>query len=144
MLFKSSKFFDSKSKKTVKLVFQKLILLKTCVIILWNIDNYRSICVNFSIFFCMLQVKAITFWDLTTWKCVISLYTYIYVKQGFVTHIFSLFLTKHLEFAQFLLFCNGTSPSWCWIFLFNQLTLLLLCLNVVKQWHQEKWMPLKM
>ena len=23
-------------------------------------------------------------------------------------HIFSLFLTKHLELAQFLLFCNGT------------------------------------
>ena len=126
MLFKSNKFFDLKSKKTlVKLVIQKLILLKTFVIILWNIDNYQSIYVNFSIFFCMLQVKAITFWDLTTWKCVISLYTYIYVKLRYISaqempflefhiprfchrHIFSLFLTKHLELAQFLLFFNGT------------------------------------
>ena len=85
----------------MKLVIQKWILLKTCVIRLWNIDNYESIYVSFSIFFCMLQVKAINFfWDLTTWCC-------------------------------------------CWILL-NQLTLLLLlCLNVVKQWHREKWMPLK-
>ena len=29
------------------------------------------------------------------------------------------------------------SPSWCWIFLLNQLALLLLCLNALKQWHQE-------
>ena len=31
------------------------------------------------------------------------------------------------------------SPSQCWIFLFNQLTLLLLCLiNTIKLWHQKK------
>ena len=83
MLFKSNKFFDLKSKKTlVKLVIQKLILLKTFVIILWNIDNYQSIYVIFLIFFCILQVKAVMFWDLTTWKCVISLYTYLY-QSGF-------------------------------------------------------------
>ena len=63
--FKSNKFFPfkkskKKKKKLVKLVIQKLILLKTCVIILWNIDNYQW----------MLHVKvnAITFWDLTTWN----------------------------------------------------------------------------
>ena len=126
MLFKSNKLFDLKSKKTlVKLVIQKLILLKTFVTILWNIDNYQSIYVNFSIFFCILQVKAVMFWDLTTWKCVICLYTYLYVKLRYIIaqkvpflefhiprfcdrHIFSLFLTKHLELAQCLLFCNGT------------------------------------
>ena len=126
MLFKSNKFFDLKSKKTlVKLVIQKLILLKTFVIILWNIDNYLSIYVDFSIFFCILQVNAVTFWDWTTTKYVISLYTYIWVKLRYITaqevpflefhisrfcnrHIFSLFLTKHLELAQILLFCNGT------------------------------------
>ena len=62
MLFKSNKFFDLTNEKTlVKLVIQKLILLKTCMIILWNIDNYQSIYVNFSILFGMLQIKAITF-----------------------------------------------------------------------------------
>ena len=56
------KLCDLKNKKTlVKLVTQKLILQKTRVIILWNIDNCQSIYVNFSIFFCMLQLKAITF-----------------------------------------------------------------------------------
>ena len=126
MLFKSNKFFDLTNEKTlVKLVIQKLILLKTCMIILWNIDNYQSIYVNFSFFFCMLQIKAKTFWDLTTWKWSISLYTYIYVKLRYITAqevpflefhiprfcdilIFSLFLTKHLELAQVLLFSNGT------------------------------------
>ena len=70
---------------------------------------------NQSIFFCMWQVHFNT-WDLTTWKCVISMYTYIYVKIRYIAaqevrfleftfqilekfcdrHIFSLFLTKHL------------------------------------------------
>ena len=84
--FKSNKFFDLKSeKKFVKLVIQKLILLKTFVIILRNIDNHQSIYINFSIFFCTLQIKAVTFWDLTTSKCVISLYTYIHVKLRDIT-----------------------------------------------------------
>ena len=117
MRFKSNKFFDLKSKKTlVKVVIQKLILLKTCVIILWSIGNYQSIYVNFSIFFCMLHVDAITFLDLTAWKCVISMYTYIYSKRRYIAaqevpflefhtpnfrkfcdrHIFSPFETKHL------------------------------------------------
>ena len=162
MLFKSNKLFDLKSKKTlVKIVIQKLILLKTCVIKLWNIDNHQWIYVNFSIFFCMLQVKAITFWDLTTWNCVIFMYTYMYVKLRFITaqevsflefqipnfcekHIFSLFLTKHLELAQFYCFTMELLSPWCWIYLFNQLTLIFLCLNLVKHWHQETWLPLKM
>ena len=112
MLFKSNKFFDLKTKKAlVKLVIQKLISLKTCdhTVEYWQLSI--NLCQFFKFFFCMLQVTAITFWDLTTWKCVISLYTYIYVKQGFVTHIFSLFLTKHLELAQFLLFCNYIQGS---------------------------------
>ena len=44
-----------------------------------------------------------------------SLYTYIYMKLRYITaqevpflEFFSLFLTKHLELAQFFLFCNGT------------------------------------
>ena len=41
-------------------------------------------------------------------------------------HIFSLFLTKHLP--SFYCFGMGLTPSWCWIFLFNQLTLLLFIL----------------
>ena len=58
-------------------------------------------------------------------------------------HIFSLFLTKT---KLFLLHCFGMGllPSRCWIFLFGQLmTLLLLCLNDVKLWHQKMWIPLK-
>ena len=42
--------------------------------------------------------------------------------------MFSLFLTKCLLFGQFVM---ELSPSRSWVFLFNQLTLLLLCLNAV-------------
>ena len=59
------------------------------------------------------------------WNTCGKLCIYIYVKLRYITapkvsflefhtprfcdrHIFSLFLTKHLELAQFLLFCNGT------------------------------------
>ena len=85
-------------------------LLKTCVIMLWNIGNYQSIYVKmkfllkdiifyntslqwkmnemkisqFSIFFCMLQINGSTFWDLTTWKCVISMHTYVWVKLRYI------------------------------------------------------------
>ena len=104
MRFKSNKFFDLKSKKTlVKVVIQKLILLKTCVIILWSIGNYQSIYVNFSIFFCMLDVDAITFLDLTGWKCVISMYTYIYSKRRYIAAQEVPFLEFHIpNFRKFL------------------------------------------
>ena len=95
MLFKSNQLFDLKSKKT--LAIQELLLLKTFVITLWNIDNYQSIYVNFSIFFCILQVKAVTFWDLTTWKRVISLHTYIYVKLRYITAQGMPFLEFHIH-----------------------------------------------
>ena len=57
---------------------------------------------------------------------------------------FHVFLLNTLSLPSFYCFAMELSPCWCWFFLFNQLTLLLRCLNVVKQWHQEKWMPLKM
>ena len=96
MLFKSNKFLDLKSKKVLlKLVIQKLVLLKTCVIILWNIDHYQSIYVIFSILFSW-QVNATTFWDLTTRKCVISMYTYIYVKLMYVAAQEVPFLEFHI------------------------------------------------
>ena len=40
-------------------------------------------------------------------------------------------------------FGKGFSPPRCQIFLFHQLTLLLLCFSTVKLWHQKKWMQLK-
>ena len=57
---------------------------------------------------------------------------------------FQCFYLNTYNLPSFYCFRTGLSPSWCWIFLFNQLTLLLLCLNVAKLWHQKKWMPLKM
>ena len=98
----------------MKLVIQKLILLKTCVVILWNIDNYQSIYVNFSIFFWMLQVKTLhktkSFFKIELrgnmlFLCILN----IYVKHRYITaqevpllefhipsfcdrHIFSLFV----------------------------------------------------
>ena len=54
MLFKSNKFFDLKSKKTlVKLIIQKLILMKTCdhTEILKTINQFMSI-----FLFCFLHV----------------------------------------------------------------------------------------
>ena len=61
MLFKSDKFFDLKSEKTtlVKLVIQKIDITE-------NICDHTVNFFFFFCFFCMLQVKANTFWDLTT------------------------------------------------------------------------------
>ena len=50
--------------------------------LLWK--KYQIKISQFLIFFSMLQVNAITFWDLTTWKCVISMYTCIYVKLRYI------------------------------------------------------------
>ena len=112
---------------------------------------------QFSIFSCMWQVHPNTFSDITTRKCVISMYTYIYVKLrdiatqelpflGFhipnfrkvlwQTHFFTFSNTYNLP--SFHYFGTGISSSRCWIFLFNQLALLILSLNIVKLWHQKK------
>ena len=118
MLLKSNKFFDLKSKKTlVKLVIQKLILLKTC----HHTVEHWQLSINLCQFF--------NFLSLVTGESYLflrfNLYTYIYVKLRYKTaqevpflefhiprycdrHIFPLFLTKHFELAQFLMFCNGT------------------------------------
>ena len=63
---------------------------------LWNIDSYQWMYVNFSIFFSMLQVHAIIFWDLSTWKCVISKYRYMYVKLRYIPAQKAPFLEFHI------------------------------------------------
>ena len=63
----------------------------------WNLKITENMCdhnveywqlsinyIIFAIFFSILQVNAITFWDLTTCKSVISTYSYIYVKLRYI------------------------------------------------------------
>ena len=59
-------------------------------------DNYLSIYVNFTILFCMLQANVTTFLHLTTWKCVISTYTYIYVNLWYIAAQEVPFLRFHI------------------------------------------------
>ena len=120
---------------------------------------------QFSIFFCMWQVHPNTFWDLTTWKCVTLMNTYIYVKLRHIaaqevqflefniknfrkvlwqTQLFTFSTWSTYNLPSFYCFGMGLSLSRCWVFVFIKLTLLLLFLNVVKLLHQKKWMPLKM
>ena len=125
MLCKSNKFFDLKSKKTlVKLVIQKMILLKTCD----HTVEYWQLSINLRQFFnFLLHVRGKSYHFLRfnyLEMCYFLVYLHIYETQAHNCigsaifgiphprfcdrHIFSLFLTKHLELAQFLLFCNGT------------------------------------
>ena len=138
MLFKSNKFFDLKSKKTsVKLVksinlcqflnFLLHITGKSCEIYLYQgFPQWRGegggtpplLILRF--FFENLPYQILR--NSHVWN---TLGNSVYVKLRYITaqkvsflefhtprfcdrHIFSLFLTKHLELAQFLLFCNGT------------------------------------
>ena len=94
MLFKSNKFFNLKSRKNIsETIYPKIDITENMcdhTLEYWQLSIY----VNFSVFFCMLQVKAIIFLDLTTWKCVISLCTYIYVK-------FRYLISQEVPFLEF-------------------------------------------
>ena len=125
MLLKSNKLFDLKSKKTlVKLVNQKLILLKTCdhTVEYWQLSinlcqffnfllhvtgkryhflrfNYLEMC-YFLVYLhiCETQVHSST--EVPFWE--------FHIPRFCDRNVFSLFLTKHLEPGQFSLLCNGT------------------------------------
>ena len=120
MLFKSNKFFDLKSKKAlVKLVIQKLILLKTCDHTVKYWQPSITLCQFFNFFFFFfLHITAksyhfLRFNYLEVWFFLVYL-TYMYITAQEVPfsefhipricgrYIFSLFLTKHLELAHFL------------------------------------------
>ena len=130
MLFKSNKFFDLKSNKAlVKLFIQKLLLLKTCDYTVKYWQPSINLCQFFICFFFFLHVtgKSYHFFKFNYLEiCFFFLVYLTYMKKlRYITvqdvpflefyiprfcgrHIFFVFLTKHLGFPQFLLFCNGT------------------------------------
>ena len=84
-----------KRKNISETSYPKIDITETFVIILRNIDNHLSIYINFSIFFWYITAQEVSFLEFP-------------ISRFCDRHIFSLFLTKHVELAQFLLFCNGT------------------------------------
>ena len=99
--------------------------------LLWKTMRWKSVDFQFS---CKIKIHPNTFPDLTTWKCVISIYTFIYVKLRYIAAQEKPFQEFHIPHYrkvlwQTHLFTFSTLVTCPYLFSSKQLQLCKLYLN---------------